>query len=103
MFEVTYDPTTHTATWTNIDHNLGDEPITDVALDSNTGDLFVSTDFGVNILKSGSEHVGSGRGQSAASGDLRADDRLERAGPLRRDARPRCLEPATAVVYGQAI
>jgi hypothetical protein len=54
VFEVTYDATAHTATWTNIDHNLGDEPITDVALDSNTGDLFVSTDFGVNILKSGS-------------------------------------------------
>jgi hypothetical protein len=53
VFEVTYNPTTHVATWTNIDHNLGDEPITDVALDSNTGDLFVSTDFGVNILKSG--------------------------------------------------
>src|SRR5438445_859505 len=29
-------------------HNLGDEPITDVALDSSTGDLYVSTDFGVD-------------------------------------------------------
>src|SRR5207249_2732471 len=53
VFEVTYDTTTHVATWTNIDHNLGDEPITDIALDSKTGDLYVSTDFGVDILPSG--------------------------------------------------
>jgi hypothetical protein len=53
VFEVTYDSTTHTATWTNIDHNLGDEPITGIALDSMTGDLFVSTDFGVDMLRSG--------------------------------------------------
>ena len=53
VFEVTYDSTTHTATWTNRDYNLGDEPITGIALDSQTGDLFVSTDFGVNMLRSG--------------------------------------------------
>ncbi len=53
VFEVTYDPVSHTATWTNLDKNLGDEPITDIALDSNTGDLFVSTDFGVDMLQSG--------------------------------------------------
>ena len=40
-----------TAAWTNFDYNLGDQPITDIALDSNTGDLFVSTDFGVNTLR----------------------------------------------------
>ncbi len=53
VFEVTYDPTGHTATWTNIDHNIGDQPITGIALDSITGDLFVSTDFGVDTLPSG--------------------------------------------------
>jgi hypothetical protein len=53
VFKVVYDPGLGTATWTNIDHNLGDEPITDIALDSKTGDLFVSTDFGVDMLKSG--------------------------------------------------
>src|SRR5207247_4956809 len=53
VFEVTYDPTGHTATWTNIDHNnLGDQPITGIALDSN-GDLYVSTDFGVDVLTAG--------------------------------------------------
>jgi hypothetical protein len=51
VFEVTYNPATHTATWVNLDYNLGDQPITDIALDANTGDLFVSTDFGVNVLR----------------------------------------------------
>jgi len=32
---------------------LGDEPITASPSISNTGDLFVSTDFGVNMLTSG--------------------------------------------------
>ncbi len=54
VFEATYDPAGHRATWTNIDHNLGDEPITDIALDSQTGNLYISTDFGVNVLQSGS-------------------------------------------------
>ena len=53
VFDVTYNSTTHTATWTNRDYNLGDEPVTGIALDGNTGDVFISTDFGVNILKSG--------------------------------------------------
>jgi hypothetical protein len=50
VFEVTYDPIGHTATWTNIDHNLGDQPITGIAYDSVTRNLFVSTDFAVNVL-----------------------------------------------------
>jgi len=53
VFEVTYNSTTHVATWVNRDYNLGDEPITGIALDGNTGDAFISTDFGVNILNSG--------------------------------------------------
>jgi hypothetical protein len=52
VFEVTYNTTTHLATWANMDHNLGDQPITGIALDSN-GDLYVSTDFGVDMLASG--------------------------------------------------
>ncbi|PYX72457.1 MAG: hypothetical protein DMG72_14925 [Acidobacteria bacterium] len=53
VFDVHFDPTGHMATWTNIDHDLDDQPITGVALDSKTGDLFVSTDFGVDMLPSG--------------------------------------------------
>jgi hypothetical protein len=54
VFEVVYDPSTHTATWTRFDNNLGDQPITGIAVDWTTADLYVSTDFGVNILKAGS-------------------------------------------------
>jgi hypothetical protein len=50
VFEVRYNSSGHTATFTNIDHNLGDEPITGIAYDSTTGNLFVSTDFAVNAL-----------------------------------------------------
>src|SRR5207244_7282534 len=50
VFKVVYSPGPGTATWTNLDNNLGDEPITGIALDSKTGDLFVSTDFGVDTL-----------------------------------------------------
>jgi hypothetical protein len=53
VFDVHYNSNSHKASWTNIDHNLGDEPITDIALDSQTGNLFISTDFGVNVLTSG--------------------------------------------------
>src|SRR5205814_8662875 len=69
VFEVTYDPTGHTATWTNIDHNnLGDQPITGIALDSN-GDLYVSTDFCVDVLTaSGTEWVAAGVGLGVAAG-----------------------------------
>ncbi len=50
VFEVRYNTSGHTATFTNIDHNLGDEPITGIAYDSVSGNLFVSTDFAVNAL-----------------------------------------------------
>jgi hypothetical protein len=50
VFEVHYNPMGHTATWTNIDHNLGDEPITGIAYDLKTRNLFASTDFGVDAL-----------------------------------------------------
>jgi transposase-like protein len=52
VFDVLYDPIGHTATWKNIDYDLGDQPITDIALDTN-GDLYASTDFGVDVLSKG--------------------------------------------------
>ena len=54
VFEATYDPVSGTTTWKNLDYNLGDEPITDIARDAKSGDLYVSTDFGVATLKTGS-------------------------------------------------
>ena len=89
--EVMYNPTSHTATWTNFDENLSDQPITGIALDANTGDLFVSTDFGVDMLRSGGDPVGSGRRQLASGCGLRPDHRFERKGPLRPDPRPRSV------------
>jgi hypothetical protein len=50
VFEVRYNTSGHTATWTDISHDLGDQPITGIAYDSTTGNLFVSTDFAVNAL-----------------------------------------------------
>jgi transposase-like protein len=52
VFDVHYNPGTHTATWKDISYDLGDQPITDVALDTN-GDLYASTDFGVDVLSKG--------------------------------------------------
>jgi hypothetical protein len=53
VFEVQYDPAAKTATWTNRTYNLGDQPITDLARDPATGDLFASTAFGVTRLPAG--------------------------------------------------
>ena len=50
VFEVTYDPTSGTATWADIDNGsgpLGDLPVTAIARDSSTGTLYVGTDFTV--------------------------------------------------------
>ncbi len=54
VFEVIYDPVAQTATFTDRSFDLRDLPITDVALDSMTGDLYASSDFGVYRLASGS-------------------------------------------------
>jgi hypothetical protein len=54
VFEVVFDPTSGTATWTNISYDLGDQPIDDAVLDVATGDVYVSTDFGVDRLAAGS-------------------------------------------------
>jgi hypothetical protein len=54
VFEVTYDPVAQTATFTGRSSDLRDLPITDVAFDSATGDLYASSDFGVYRLPSGS-------------------------------------------------
>jgi hypothetical protein len=53
VYDVVFDPVAGTATWTDISYDLGDQPILDSAFDSTTGDTYVSTDFGVNRLVSG--------------------------------------------------
>ena len=53
VFDVVFDPTSGNATWTNISYDLGDQPINDAVLDAATGDVYVSTDFGVDRLQNG--------------------------------------------------
>jgi hypothetical protein len=54
VFDVTYDPTTGTATWKDISYDLGDMPVTGLAYDDQTGNLYIATDFGVALLAPGS-------------------------------------------------
>jgi hypothetical protein len=53
VFEVTYDPGSHSATWTDRSYNLGDQPVTGIAENEATGDLYAATDFGVLRLPHG--------------------------------------------------
>jgi hypothetical protein len=62
VFDVHYNAMGHTATFTNIDgSNLGDQPITGIAYDLASGNLFVSTDFGV-LVRNGSTWVPAASG-----------------------------------------
>ena len=50
IFEVTYDPVSHTATWgADLAGGLGDQPVRAIVKDWSTGDIFASTDFGVFV------------------------------------------------------
>jgi hypothetical protein len=40
--------------WKDLSYNLGDQPITGIARDDVTGDLYAATDFGVDLLPTGS-------------------------------------------------
>ena len=53
VFDVRYNQGTGTATFTDISHNLGDQPITAIARDNQTGNLYAATDFGVLELRAG--------------------------------------------------
>jgi len=53
VFEVTYDATTQTATFVDRSYKLKDLPITGVAYDNVSGDLYASSDFGVYRLRAG--------------------------------------------------
>jgi hypothetical protein len=53
IFDVVYHPGTGTATWANLDYDIGDQPVLGVAFDQPTGDIYVSTDWGVDRLAQG--------------------------------------------------
>jgi hypothetical protein len=71
IFNVVFDPTSGTATWTNISYDIGDQPVDDAVLDVATGDVYVSTDFSVDRLQNGSNtwvQAADGLPQAAVSG-----------------------------------
>jgi hypothetical protein len=53
VFDVHFNPGTGTASFTDLSYNLGDQPITAIARDNQTGNLYAATDFGVLELRSG--------------------------------------------------
>ena len=82
VFDVRYDGT-GPATWTDISYDLGDQPINDAVLDTDTGNIYVSTDFGVNLLEHGTQTwapVADGLPLAAVSGLTITD---AKAGPAR--------------------
>ena len=54
VFDVHFNPGTGTASFTDLSYNLGDQPITAIARDHQTGNLYAATDFGVLELREGS-------------------------------------------------
>jgi hypothetical protein len=55
VFDVVFDPTSSSATWSDISYDIGDQPVNDAVLDVSTGDVYVSTDFGVLRLAEGTQ------------------------------------------------
>ena len=53
VFEVTYDPASGSASFADLSNNLSDQPITALARDHRTGNLYAATDFGVLELAAG--------------------------------------------------
>jgi hypothetical protein len=56
LYDVTYDPATKQATAKDISADLGDQPITAVALDWRTGAIYAGTDWGVLVQPADSNH-----------------------------------------------
>jgi hypothetical protein len=55
VFDVVFNPATGTATWTDISYDLLDQPVNDAVFDTATGDIYISTDFGVARLAAGTQ------------------------------------------------
>jgi hypothetical protein len=56
VFEVFFNGQTGKATWIDRSFDLGDQPVTGVAYDRATGDVYASTSFGVDVRRHGSAH-----------------------------------------------
>jgi hypothetical protein len=71
VFSVEYNPVAGTATWTNMDGDLGNTPVNAIVRDDQTGDFYVSTDFGVLKSTNGGTNwtlAGTGMPTVAVSG-----------------------------------
>ena len=53
VIEARFNTHSHTATFTNRSYDIGDQPVTGIAFDSSSGDLYAATDFGVLRLPAG--------------------------------------------------
>ena len=51
MLEARYDPKSHTAAFTDRSYDIGDQPVTGLALNEDNGDLYAATDFGVLVFR----------------------------------------------------
>jgi hypothetical protein len=53
VIEARFHTRSHTATFTNRSYDIGDQPVTGIAFDSDSGDVYAATDFGVLRLPAG--------------------------------------------------
>ncbi|MBW8749986.1 MAG: PKD domain-containing protein [Propionibacteriales bacterium] len=101
VFDVHYNPATSTATWTNLDADLPDQPITDVAFDDYTGDLYAATDYAVLRRPSGAttwEQAANGLPLASVPGiTLRTDGRVLYAATYGRAAWRLSLGPGARI------
>jgi len=71
VFEARFNPATGTASFVNRSFDIGDQPVTGVALFGATGDVYAATDFGVLRLPAAATHwetAGSGLPTAAVYG-----------------------------------
>ena len=101
VFDVHYDPATSSATWSNLDADLPDQPVTDVAYDDYTGDLYAATDYAVLRRPAGAnawEQAASGLPLASVPGiTLRTDGRVLYAATYGRAAWRLALGPGARI------
>jgi hypothetical protein len=71
VVEAHYDPKSHTATFVDRSYDIGDQPVTGIARNALTGDVYASTDFGVLRLPAGAtqwQQAGTGLPRVAVYG-----------------------------------
>ena len=85
------DPKGQTVIWKDLSYNIGDQPVTGIAFDNITGDLFIATDFGVAMLAAGTQTWSPAAGSLPPVAVLRIGDRSRCSPPLCCYSRPRSV------------